>query len=259
VLRKFSSKKIEVPDEPLDPNDKKPEPQIKVEPGLNRFVWDMRSEGASRVPEYHLWEYNNGRLGPKVMPGQYQVRLTVDGKSGTAPLEVKLDPRVKVDQADLQKQYDLLAQIHDELSKLYDAVNQIEDVRSQVKGIQKRLPDNKPVVDAGSAFDQKLVALRDDFVQRQIRANEDSLRYPQRVDSKLAYLAMAVGDGNDSAPTDGDYRLFDKLKKQADELLARWADVQKTDLTALQQLMAGHGVPAIVVAPADAVEGGGEQ
>jgi photosystem II stability/assembly factor-like uncharacterized protein len=257
VLRKYSSKKVEELDEPLDPNDKKPEPQIKPEPGLNRFVWDMRSEGASRVPDYHLWEYNNGRLGPLVVPGQYQVRLTVDGKGQTAPFEVKLDPRVKVDQADLQKQYDLLVQIHEELSKVYDAVNQIEDVRAQVKGIQKRLTDNKPVVDAGAALDQKLAALRDDLVQRQIRANEDSLRYPQRVDSKLAYLAMAVGDGNDSAPTDGDYRLFDKLKKQADELLARWADVQKTDLAGLQQMMAGHGVPAIVVAPANAVEGGG--
>ncbi|MBZ5722175.1 MAG: glycosyl hydrolase [Acidobacteriia bacterium] len=257
VLRKYSSTKIEEPDEPLDPDAKKPDPQIKPEPGLNRFVWDMRTEGASRVPGYHLWEYNNGRLGPLVVPGQYQVRLTVDGKSQTAPFEVKLDPRVSVAQADLQKQFELLAQIHAELSRVYDAVNQIEDVRAQISGVQKRLPDNKPVLTATAAFDQKLLAVRDELVQRKITANEDSLRYPQRVDSKLAYLAMAVGDGTDSAPTDGDDRLFDKLKKQADELLGRWADLQKTDLAALQQMMAGHSVPAIVVPPADAVDAGG--
>jgi photosystem II stability/assembly factor-like uncharacterized protein len=257
VLRKYSSKKIEEPDEPLDPDAKKPDPEIKPEPGLNRFVWDVRTEGASRVPEYHLWEYNNGRLGPLVVPGQYQVRLTVNGKSQTAPFEVKLDPRVNVTPGDLQKQFDLLAQIHEQLSRVYDAVNQIEDVRAQVGGIQKRMPDNKPVVAASAALDQKLLAVRDDLVQRKIRANEDSLRYPQRVDSKLAYLAIAVGDGTDSAPTEGDYRLFDKLKKQSDEILGRWADLQKTDLAGLQQMMAGHSIPAIMVAPADAVEAGG--
>ncbi len=36
-----------------------------------------------------------GPLGPTVLPGTYRVRLTVDGKPCTAPLTVKMDPRVK--------------------------------------------------------------------------------------------------------------------------------------------------------------------
>ena len=34
--------------------------------------------------------------GPLALPGIYQVKLTVDGRSYTAPLEVKMDPRVRV-------------------------------------------------------------------------------------------------------------------------------------------------------------------
>jgi hypothetical protein len=98
VIRKYSSLKTQVPDEPLDPDDKKPEKEIKVEAGLNRFVWDLCYEEANRVPGYHLWEYNSGAQGPVALPGKYQVRLTVDGKSQTVPLEVKLDPRVQVTQ-----------------------------------------------------------------------------------------------------------------------------------------------------------------
>ena len=41
-------------------------------------------------------------------PGQYQVRLTVGSESQVAPLEVKLDPRVKVSQADLAQQFNML-------------------------------------------------------------------------------------------------------------------------------------------------------
>jgi photosystem II stability/assembly factor-like uncharacterized protein len=247
VLRRYSSTKTEELDETPDPDDKKPGKQINPEAGLNRFVWDMRYEGTSRVPDYHLWEYKNGRLGPLALPGKYQVRLTVGGKSQTAPLEVKLDLRLTVDQADLQKQFDLRVQIRDELSRVYDAVNQIQDVRAQLGGLQKRLPENKPVVTAASDMDKKLLAVRDNLAQMQISANEDSLRYPQRVDSKLAYLGISVGDGSDSAPTEADYKEFDKLKKQVDDFLALWVELQKTGLATFQKMVAEEHIQAIVV------------
>ena len=81
VIRKYSSTEYNTLDEPLDPDDKKPEKQIKPEAGLNRFVWDLRYEEARRVPGYYLWEYGAGARGPVAVPGHYQVRLTV-GKSG---------------------------------------------------------------------------------------------------------------------------------------------------------------------------------
>jgi len=134
VIRKFSSNKIEDLDEPLNIEDKKPEAQIKPESGMNRLIWDLRYESASHVPDYYLWEYKSGAKGPLALPGKYQVRLSVDGKTQTAPFDVKLDPRVSVSTDDLQKQFDLLMQIRDQLGRVYDTVNQLQDVRSQVSG-----------------------------------------------------------------------------------------------------------------------------
>jgi len=227
---------------------------------LNRFLWDLRYQGASHVPDYYLFEYRDGSRGPMAMPGKYQVRLTVDGKSQTVPMELKLDPRVKVSQADLQKEFDLLIQIRDQLSRVYDTVNQVEDVRLQVNGLKKRLPDNpntKPVVTSASALDQKLASLRDDLIQVKIKANEDSLAFPQKVDSKLAFLALTVGDGSDSAPTEAAYRIFEKLKKQADASLARWSEIQKNDLAAFQKMVAGQNIQAIVVPVTESTGAGG--
>ena len=45
-------------------------------------------------------------LGPTVLPGAYSVRLAVDGKTSTAPLTVKMDPRVKTSLAGLQKKFE---------------------------------------------------------------------------------------------------------------------------------------------------------
>jgi photosystem II stability/assembly factor-like uncharacterized protein len=261
VARKFSSKKTIDPDEPRNPEDKKPEKQIKVEAGLNRFLWDLRYEAASRVPDYYLFEYKDGALGPLAVPGKYQVRLTVDGKSLTAPLELKLDPRLNVPQADLQKQFDLAIQIRDQISSVYNAVNQIQDVRAQVDGLKRRLPDSaKPLLAAATDLDQKLLSVRDDLIQAKVKANEDSLAYPQRVDSKLASVALVVNDGTDSAPTEAAIRQFAKLKQRANDVLARWAEIQRTDLPAFQKLAAGQDIQAIVVpAPGSSSVGGGEE
>jgi photosystem II stability/assembly factor-like uncharacterized protein len=261
VIRKYSSNRTEELEEPLTPEDKKPEKQIKPEVGLNRFVWDLRYTGSNHVPDYYLWEYKDGSRGPLAMPGKYQVRLTVDGKSQTAPFEITLDPRVNVSQADLQKQFDLLIQVRDELSRVYDTVNQIQDVRTQMDGLKKRLPDNnavKPTLNAADALDKKLLLVRDDLAQMKIRSNEDSLAYPQRVDSELSGLAMAVGVGTDSAPTEAEYQVFDKLKKQADISIAHWAEIQRNELADFEKMMAGQNIQAIVVPEAENAGSAGE-
>ena len=52
-----------------------------------------------------------------------------NGKSAAAPLEVRLDPRVKTSLADLQKQFDLLMQVRAELAGMIRS-------RSRVSGQQ---------------------------------------------------------------------------------------------------------------------------
>ena len=251
IIRKYSSAELKVPEEPLDPDDKKPEKELKPEAGLNRFVWDLRYQEAHRVPGYYLWEYGGGARGPVATPGRYQVRLTVGTQTQTAPLEVKLDPRVKVSQADLDQQLGLQLRIREELNRVYDAVNQIQDVRSQLAGLKRRLPENmtaKTISTSADDLEKKLVAVRDQLVNLTISANEDSLAYPPQLDTKLAYLAMDVGTA-DSAPTESEEIEFDKLKRQTAELLGRWTELQHGDLASFQKLTAEGSLSTVVVPP----------
>ena len=252
LIRKYSSMEYHSLEEPLDPDEKKPEKQIKPDAGLNRFVWDLRYEEARRVPGYYLWEYGSGARGPVAVPGKYQVRLTVAGQSQTMPLELKLDPRVKVSQEDLEAQLKLLLATREELNRVYDTVNQIQDVRAQLAGLKRRLPENasaKNIALAADDLEKKLVAVRDDLINLDINANEDSLAYPPQLDAKLAYLAMDAGTA-DSAPTEAEYRQFDKLKRQSGEFISRWDDIQRRDLANFQKLTAEGSLSTVVVPPA---------
>ncbi|MBV9483297.1 MAG: glycosyl hydrolase [Acidobacteria bacterium] len=251
VIRKYSSAEFEPLDEPLDPDEKKPEKEIKPEAGLNRFVWDLRYEEAHHVPGYYLWEYGAGAQGPVAIPGNYQVRLTVGAQSQTVPLELKLDPRVKVSQSDLEQQLTLLLEIRDELNLVNDTVNQIQDVRAQLASLKRRLPENanaKMISTSADDLDKKLAGLRDNLINLTISANEDSLAYAPQLDAKLAFLAMDVRSA-DSAPTASEQQEFAKLKQQSQELQARWSELQESDLAAFQKLTAQGSLFSVFVPP----------
>ena len=116
VLRRYSS---EDPPEIVDP-ETLPHPTYWIRPpqslgtsaGHHRFVWDLRREpppGARRqfAIAAVLESTPSGPHRPFVHPGEYLVRLTVDGQVAERPVEVRLDPRVEIDQESLQQQTDL--------------------------------------------------------------------------------------------------------------------------------------------------------
>jgi hypothetical protein len=96
-------------------------------------------------------------------------------------------------------------------------------------------------------LDTKLISLRDQLVNLKISANEDSLTYPPGLDGRLAFLAISVTGASDSAPTESQVQLFERLKKQTDDFLARWDQTRNTDLAAFQKLAADQSVHAVQV------------
>src|SRR5262249_35218435 len=82
-----------------------PPARATTDVGLNRFVWDMRYADPTRFPGMILWAGQTN--GPRIVPGNYQVKLSVDGQTLTETFEVKPDPRLTTSSADYAKQLDL--------------------------------------------------------------------------------------------------------------------------------------------------------
>jgi photosystem II stability/assembly factor-like uncharacterized protein len=119
LVRRYSS---DDKPEPIDPMLPVPTYWIRppaipaTTPGLHRFVWDLCYPPPDAVGhEYPISaiyrdtpRYPQGAL---AVPGEYSVKLTVNGKSYTQPLTVKMDPRVKTPLAGLQQQFALAQRI----------------------------------------------------------------------------------------------------------------------------------------------------
>jgi photosystem II stability/assembly factor-like uncharacterized protein len=226
--------------------------EIATEAGINRFVWDLHYEGASRIPNSPLW--GGSPDGPVALPGDYQVRLTVDGKSRTQSFRIVPDPRLRVSAEDLKKQFELMEAILGKVTQVHDAIRQMRDVRAQMTVLNKRLKEEKNLnakvlADAGSALDKKMTVVEEALIQTKAKSGQDVLNYPIRLNNLLVALGGVVSSA-DAAPTKQDYEMFDDLGKQADQQLAKWNEIVKTDLAAYNQLAQHKAVPAVGLSPA---------
>jgi photosystem II stability/assembly factor-like uncharacterized protein len=114
VVRTYSSAdRVEPPLEGRNIPDYwiRPQQALSATAGFHRFVWDMHHDRPAVASfSYPIAAVNANTpqvpYGSWAMPGNYTVRLTVDGKAMSAPLVVKLDPRVKTPLAGLKLQYD---------------------------------------------------------------------------------------------------------------------------------------------------------
>ncbi len=232
VVKAYSSVKKEEELGPAEwPDVQRLSDVLPAEAGLNRFFWNLRYEDAVKVPGA-FYETDIPPKGPTALPGTYQVRLTVDGQSQTASLELRRDPRIHVSLADLQKQADLEKQIAQRLTALHRTVNEIRDLRAQLTALgqhYKSAAEWVPLKPVADDLLKKIADVESKVMQVKMKSTEGDLRYPTMIDEQLIYLNWSV-DSSDAAPTEGQQELFTKLSAELQAQLDVWGRILKQDL-----------------------------
>jgi hypothetical protein len=138
-------------------------PQIlSAEGGGHRFVWDLHYSppaGPRRYPMTALLHDTPSEpMGIWATPGEYIVRLTVDGKRYERNLTVKMDPRIKAPPAAIVQQFELSMQCVEGMAKAAAAVSKARGIRTQLQAIADKIKDKK-LSDAVAALDRELTAI----------------------------------------------------------------------------------------------------
>jgi hypothetical protein len=248
VLRSFTSAEKK-PEGPPDEGERdEPAEHILAKAGLNLFTWDLRYESPKKIPGAIYDEGNP--TGPLVLPGKYQARLTVAGKTYTAPVEVQMDPRVKTSAEELRKQFDLMLKMRDRQDEMNKTILAIRDLRSQLQALEKRLEplgdQAKSLASLSADLRKKIGAIEEELIQVNSKASEDELNYPTKLNSKIGYLQAAI-DSADTAPTEGEIAVFAELDRQLEAQLVPWREVNTKDVPALNEAMRKNNIPLVAV------------
>jgi photosystem II stability/assembly factor-like uncharacterized protein len=245
-VRKFASD-----DQPEPVNDHalniptywiRPARTLSTEAGMHRFVWDLHYPAPNtRQREYPISALYHDTprypLGPAALPGAYTVKLTINGKSYTQPLTIKMDPRVKVPLLGLRQQFELETQIADAMNRAFDAVEGARVARDFLNSVLRNPPsgvDTEPV----TAMRERVAELEgtEGGYGATFLSTPDG-RTLARLGSALSTL-LGVVDSADAAPTTQAVTLFREIQQALAPQLASWQQIHDKEMPVLVQKLA---------------------
>jgi len=262
VVRHMSS----VASTPVREYSHPPEPSFWLAPptalptnvGTNRVNWDLRYDAPPAFSHSYEINANPGLTppspeGPLAPPGQYTVKLTVDGKTYTQTLTVHNDPRSSATPADLRAQQALMLKLAQGLRTSWDGYQQVAALRNAVKAAA---PSSAPseVTAAVSAFDAALDSVAGNSEGRGFRRGRGAAA-PTFVGVNGAFVnQLNAQDNGDMAPTPGMLAGYTSTCVDLKSVITAWKNVMTRDLTALNAVLARNGIrqvaaPTASIAP----------
>lgn len=215
----------------------RPQPLSK-RAGMNRVLWDLRYPAPPALRhEYPISALLHGTpgepQGPLVVPGKYEVRLTVDGKTYKQPLEVTLDPRVKTTQQELVRQLDFDKKIDALIGSSYRLREQAADFRSTLTSREKALesnPSEKNALEQLKQLDQKELKIEGEE-RRSFMPGKPKPTFTL-LNQELGSLSTTV-EGAAAAPTSAMETAYSDYCHDLTTVVSQWNDLMTKDVPAL--------------------------
>ncbi len=234
-----------------------------TQPGINRIWWDLRYEPPTVVkirnsPPGEPWVKNgpdgwrplvhwrNYTHGPEVWPGTYTVKLNVDGKESSQPIEILRDPQDlgSVEEIKANVQFEL--KLRDEMNQSAEMINHMEWMRKEVADLTVMLagdPKYAAVVEAAKKLENQTRPVEELFFPLALTGRtEDAFRAPTVLYGKLTNLAFLVEGGADLPPTDQSVELNKQLQEQVVEARQAVKELNENAVTAFNALLKAKGL-----------------
>jgi photosystem II stability/assembly factor-like uncharacterized protein len=219
---------------------------LEKSPGMHRFVWDLRYPSPESLRHSYPISALYGATpadprGPLVVPGKYEVRLTVNGQTYRQPLEVRLDPRVATTQDDLVQEFQLDQKLVMATSASYEAHQIVEDLRTALADREKSMGNNDQATAALAAakdFDGKAQAIEGGGGGGFFFGPGKPKPSFALLNGEFGGLATLV-DSADAAPTSGMKIAYDDYCGDLSMVTGQWNSLITQDLASLNGQLTG--------------------
>lgn len=200
--------------------------------GLNRFVWDLRyfhphvpGHGYSMaIANLHSVREPEG---PLVLPGKYKIVLTVDGKSYSRFVDVKMDPRVHVTKVALRDQLALAIGIWNAISDENSLSVQVDSLDAKISGLSGE----------GKLSSDAITDAR--FLANKLKKFKATLNV-----GELAGLESDVMSA-DREPTSQMMEAYRTLASRLSVARDEWKTIESKDLSSLNRQLEKSGLEAL--------------
>lgn len=203
--------------------------------GMNRISMVPRYPGPKGFPGMRMWSGAPGSL--KAPPGQYTLRMKVDGGTFEAVATWGKDPRTPATDADLVEQYRFSKVVADRTEEANMTVVKIRDLRKKLDDATK---GDSGLERAAANLQRTMTEVEEAIYQTKAQSGQDFLNYPIRLNNKLAALVSTIQTGN-FRPTKQSYDVFEHLSKQLQVQLDKLNGAIKVELPKVNAALRAAG------------------
>lgn len=175
-----------------------------IKAGVNRMIWDLRSNEAVKLNNPPRGGFGSGGLRPLVAPGNYTAKLTIDGQNLEAPFTVRGDPRATLSDQDYRLKAEGMSKLNDLLSKTHELINNSEFTLKQLKELKEKVKEGKEVgVDQSVNGDiENAIKKLTEYLDETLRRPPPNMNYRQRprLREEISSLMRAI-DGATAKPS----------------------------------------------------------
>ncbi|GLU43699.1 VPS10 domain-containing protein [Allomuricauda sp. NBRC 101325] len=208
VIQSFSNKAKPVK---LDPSSTQ---KLTVKTGGNRFVWNTRYPGFKEFEGMVF--YSSPNVGPKAVPGNYKVRLTVNGSSSEETFSIVKDPRIEMSQSDYQDQFDFLIKVRDQVTRANIAIINIRNIKKDLAYLKEKTKGNAEIQKMANDFETELSVIENNIHMTKNQSRQDPLNFGIRINNRIAFL-LSDSQLGDQKPTKQAQEFFVEVTKELDK------------------------------------------
>lgn len=219
--------------------------RLTAKAGLNSMQWDLRGESPTQLEGISLFGGPSG--GALVTPGRYAVRLRVGDMTQTQPLDVRPDPRIMLDAAEVAARDSLSRAIVARVKEIHESVVRLRDVKEQVQKIVERTKDaeqSKEIGEKGKAIAGKVDGV-DPKLTTKSRNGQDIINYRNGINAQYVFLLGNL-EGNDVVTQPMRDRFAD-LEKIWQTLKVEIDVIERQDVPAFNKVLQDAKIPGVIV------------
>jgi hypothetical protein len=214
--------------------------------GFNRFTWGFDRDALPAINKVFVF---GGLTGSSVAPGNYSLRLTLEGDTSETDIIILPNPLISSSPEDFVEQQKMLVTIEETVKEMHEFINQMRSAKTQLKTQAKLLKNNdsaKELIAKGDSLNIRINSWEENLIQAKQKTFQDVINFNNKLNAQLIHLKSYV-DQADPKVTQG-------AKERFDDLMNDWQvykdeyntiiDNEMKDYNALYKLL---NLPALII------------
>ncbi len=179
-----------------------PTDKLPIKEGLNRFVWDFRTQGLMKMEGVYVQDADY--RGHRVAPGKYTARMTYGDAVSSVSITILDPPELEIPPVVWEEQQRLMEDIEEKINEMHEAVKVTMEIDKKLNAIQKEIEGKREMEDvqkAGEGLSKKIKNCQGEVIELRQKGFQDALNWPAGMNSEFFLIRNNLDTYDPHVPT----------------------------------------------------------